>query len=326
VECPVTFLYTSELIAANPMQLVGRPKLAKTLPKALPAGSVAALLAKLNTDPQPRRRSDWVERDRALILTALLAGLRANELLRANVGDLRRSDDGAVIHVRGKSGKDRRVPIEPALVEVLERYLGSRATRFPATVRQRSPGRGLAVWPPAAALYVGADGERIRRGTLQYLRDRARQRRGQRLHADEANRPRIHGDFAALRHCTRYRNPHCRSPEQAVRLIGKRSLIEQAPGLVARSPPLRLIVDRGARGILLLPNVIARTRPHTRAASSISLCSTGIRWRGPSDLHARRCHIPQPLWRAARSISQGQCAIKPTVIARSGATCARTRR
>jgi site-specific recombinase XerD len=116
VECPVTFLYTSELIAANPMQLLGRPKLAKTLSKVLPAGSVAALLAKLNTDPQPRRRSDWVERDRALILTTLLAGLRADKLLRANVGDLRRSDDGAVIHVRGKGGKDRRVPIEPALV------------------------------------------------------------------------------------------------------------------------------------------------------------------------------------------------------------------
>ena len=93
VECPVTFLYTSELIAANPMQLVGRPKLAKMLPKALPAGSVAALLAKLNTDPQPRRRSDWVEPDRALILTALLAGLRADELLRADVGDFRRSDE-----------------------------------------------------------------------------------------------------------------------------------------------------------------------------------------------------------------------------------------
>ncbi|MCW2688113.1 MAG: site-specific recombinase XerD, partial [Mycobacterium sp.] len=27
-----TFLYTSELIAANPMPLVGRPRLAKTLP------------------------------------------------------------------------------------------------------------------------------------------------------------------------------------------------------------------------------------------------------------------------------------------------------
>src|SRR5467141_742698 len=70
-----TFLYTSELIVANPMPLVGRPKLAKTLPKALPTDSVAALLATHNADAQPRRRSDWIERDRALILTALLAGL-----------------------------------------------------------------------------------------------------------------------------------------------------------------------------------------------------------------------------------------------------------
>jgi site-specific recombinase XerD len=62
-----TFLYTSELIAANPMPLVGRPRLAKTLPKALPTNSVVALLGALNADPQPRRRSDWVERDRALI-------------------------------------------------------------------------------------------------------------------------------------------------------------------------------------------------------------------------------------------------------------------
>ena len=139
-----TFLYTSELIAANPMPLVGRPKLAKTLPKALPTASVAALLGTLNTDPEPRRRSDWVERDRALIVTALLASVRADELLRANVGDIRRTDDGAVIHVRGKGGKDHRVPIELALVEVLEHYLDSRATRFPTTTRRRSPGRGLA--------------------------------------------------------------------------------------------------------------------------------------------------------------------------------------
>ena len=40
-----TFLYTAQLIPANPMSLVGRPKLAKTLPKALPTGLVAALVA-----------------------------------------------------------------------------------------------------------------------------------------------------------------------------------------------------------------------------------------------------------------------------------------
>jgi site-specific recombinase XerC len=105
-----TFLYTSELIAANPMPLVGRPKLAKTLPKALPTDSVVALLANLKADPQRRRRTDWIERDRALVLTALLAGLRADELLRANVGDLRRTDEGQLV--------DKRQTIDAQLVRV----------------------------------------------------------------------------------------------------------------------------------------------------------------------------------------------------------------
>src|SRR3954452_12832741 len=83
-------------------------KIAKTLPKGLPSTSVQALLAAIDSD-SGRRASDWVERDRALILTSLLAGLRADELLRSNVGDVRRIDDAAVIHVRGKGGKDRRI-------------------------------------------------------------------------------------------------------------------------------------------------------------------------------------------------------------------------
>jgi site-specific recombinase XerD len=99
--------------------------------------------------------------------------------VRANVGDLRRTDDGAVIHVRGKGGKDRRVPIETPLVQVLEHYLDSRATRFPATARKRSsPAGGLAAWPTTAPLFVGADGDRITRGTLQYRVLRAFRRAG----------------------------------------------------------------------------------------------------------------------------------------------------
>jgi len=215
-----TFLYTSELIVANPMPLVGRPKLAKTLPKALPTNSVAALLEGLNTDPRPRRRSDWVERDRALILTALPAGLRADELLRANVGDLRPSDDGAVIHVRGKGGKDRRIPIEPALVEVFERYLDSRATRFRATTRRRSPGRGLAAWAPTAPLFVGADGERISRGTLQYRVLRAFRRAG--IDADLARGALVHG----LRHtfATELANSEV-SVYTLMKLLGRESMV-----------------------------------------------------------------------------------------------------
>ena len=38
-----TYLYTAELIASNPMPMVGRPKLAKTLSKALPADALVVI-------------------------------------------------------------------------------------------------------------------------------------------------------------------------------------------------------------------------------------------------------------------------------------------
>jgi integrase/recombinase XerC len=122
-----TFLYTGEQLAANPMQLVGRPKLAKPLPRALPRTAVEALLATVADDQGSTRRTEWAERDLALILTGLLAGLRSEELQRTNVGDIRTTDDGAaVIHVKVKGGKERSVPIEAELVAVIEAYLHSR--------------------------------------------------------------------------------------------------------------------------------------------------------------------------------------------------------
>jgi integrase len=127
----------------------------------------------VSTAPQRPRSTDWLERDRALIITGLLAGLRADELLRANIGDLRRTADGAVLQVRGKGDKDRRIPVEPVLLDILEHYLDSRKTRFPHTARRSSPTGGLAGWPASAPLFVGGDGQRITRGTLQYRALRA---------------------------------------------------------------------------------------------------------------------------------------------------------
>jgi integrase/recombinase XerC len=143
-----TFLYTGEQLAANPMQLVGRPKLAKSLPKALPRTAVAALLETVAQDRDSKRQTDWAERDLAIFLTALLAGLRAEELRGANVGDIRTTDDGAaVIHVKGKGGKERSVPIEAELLTVIQTYLDSRANRFPdAAKRRATAGSGLARW------------------------------------------------------------------------------------------------------------------------------------------------------------------------------------
>ena len=176
-----TFLYTGEQLAANPMQLVGRPKLAKPLPKALPRTAVEALLATVADDRDSTRRTEWAERDLALILTGLLAGLRAEELLRADVGDIRTTDDGAaVIHVNGKGGKERSVPIEAGLLSVIEAYLHSRAIRLPGTVKRktRAAASPLSQWPARSPLFVGRDGERITRGTLQSRIKRAFKRAG----------------------------------------------------------------------------------------------------------------------------------------------------
>jgi len=176
-----TFLYTGELLAANPMQLVGRPKLAKPLPKALPRTAVEALLETVAQDQVSQRQIDWAERDLALILTALLAGLRADELRQADVGDIRTTDDGsAIIHVKGKGGKERSVPIEAELLSVIEAYLDSRAIRFPGDTKRKADGVGSALsrWPARSPLFVGRDGERITRGTLQSRIKRAFKRGG----------------------------------------------------------------------------------------------------------------------------------------------------
>jgi site-specific recombinase XerD len=189
------FLFTSELIEYNPMPLIGRPKVAKSLPKGLGPETVSGLLAAINADSDSQRRSDWPERDAALVLTAVLAGLRADELLRANAGDIRTTTDGGgVIHVRGKGNKDRRIPVEKGLIKVIERYLDSRAARFPSSTKRRSVSGGIAAWPTTAALFVGSDGERITRGVLQYRVLRAFKRAG--LNGQRARGALVHG----LRH------------------------------------------------------------------------------------------------------------------------------
>jgi integrase len=217
-----TFLYTGEQLAANPMQLVGRPKLAKPLLKALPRTAVEALLETVAHDRGSQRQIDWAERDLALILTALLAGLRADELRQADIGDIRTTDDGAaVVHVKGKGGKDRSVPVEAELLAIVAVYLDSRAIRFPAATRRNADVAGsvLSRWPGRSPLFrwprrrthhpgnsaiphqTGLQTRRPRRAarprcararTAPYLGHRARELGRERLYVDEIARPRIH--------------------------------------------------------------------------------------------------------------------------------------
>ena len=243
------FLYTSELIPANPMSFVGRPKADKTLPRSLPQPAVGALLDAVDRDRQPARRTDWSERDLALMLTGLLAGLRADELRRADIGDIRTSTGGgAVIHVRGKGGKDRTVPIEADLLAVIENYLDSRAHRFPTTTTS-STGHGLSRWPGNAPLFVGRDGERITRGTIQSRVRRAFRRAGP--DAQPVRGALVHG----LRHtyATELANSEV-SVYTLMKLLGHESMAtsqryvagaaRETRGAAAQNPLYKLIRDR----------------------------------------------------------------------------------
>lgn len=167
-----TYLYTADRLVANPMPLVGKPKVPKTLPKALPRNAIPALLTAVTQPAEKPRRTDWAERDVAIILTALLAGLRLSELVQLNIGDIRTLDDrSAMIHVRGKGGKERSIPIEEQLLSVIEAYLATRTTRIPDS-RTKSPG-GLAKWPARSPLFVDVEGKRMTTGMLQYRVKRA---------------------------------------------------------------------------------------------------------------------------------------------------------
>lgn len=86
----------------------------------------------------------------------ILTGLRAGQFRQANVRDIRTTQDGAaIIHAKGKGGKDRSVPIEAMLLGVNETYLDSRAVRFPP--------RPSAI--PTLPSQVSHDGLRYRRSS-----------------------------------------------------------------------------------------------------------------------------------------------------------------
>ncbi|MBM4471342.1 recombinase [Prescottella equi] len=178
------YLFSIDTIVANPMSAVLRPKAPKRIPKALPADAVTRLIQTLQEDDTDGVRP-WGERDFAIILTALLTGMRSSELIAVDLGDVRSAPDPSggsarVIRVRGKGSKERVATAEPALVATLTGYLESRIARFPETTKRRVPS-GATPWQyfrSTDPLFVGADGTRITRGTLQYRVLRAYRRAG----------------------------------------------------------------------------------------------------------------------------------------------------
>ena len=218
------FLHTSECLQSNPMPLVGRPD-PKPLPKGLGAATVAGLLAAIDSDAGSRHRSDRPERDRALVLTGVLAGLRADEIIGANVGTFASLTTAASSMSVAKATRTAEyrwsraylessiaiwTPAQPGFAlgrNVRPQSPGWRRGRRPmrylsaATVSE-SPGR-LAI-PGASGLQEGwpqrpARAWRTRARAASHLRHGTRQLQRQRLRTDEAAWSRVNRYITTLR-------------------------------------------------------------------------------------------------------------------------------
>ncbi|MEA3401055.1 MAG: tyrosine-type recombinase/integrase [Armatimonadota bacterium] len=133
------FLVRRGIVPRNPVDLVDRPRCPDPQPVCL-------------TDDQLRRLLDVVAdaRERAILLTMALLGLRRSEVLKLNVGDVDLA--AARLHVReAKGGKSRVLPIPSELRPALEEHL-------------KAQDRG-----PDEPLFLGCHGRRLSRSALARL-------------------------------------------------------------------------------------------------------------------------------------------------------------
>jgi integrase/recombinase XerD len=106
-------------------------------------------------------------RDRAILAILAYSGCRVGELCRLCVGDYKISSGHRLLEVRGKGGKERRVPLHPEAIERLEQWLDQAKLRDEST--------GPLFRPLQTARGGGAKGfmpRPITRRAVQYLVER----------------------------------------------------------------------------------------------------------------------------------------------------------
>jgi integrase/recombinase XerC len=137
------FLLENEEIAQNPAQMLRTPKKREALPDVLDVRELARLLGAVErNDVWERHFRGRRERDRLLLALFAYAGLRRGELLGLDWDDV--DLERRLLRVRrAKGGRQRVVPIHPALATLFTDYLGFRAR------------------DPEPALFVGVQGKRL---------------------------------------------------------------------------------------------------------------------------------------------------------------------
>jgi integrase/recombinase XerC len=165
-----TFLVDDEVLQRNPMKAVPKPNLPQTSPRSIRHENAAEVMlrAAAVADPSARASKRWPERDVALVATFSVTGIRLAEAIALNLDSITGPPGGRRLQVTGKGKKDRAIPVEPALEELIDRYLQSRAERHGAEALEKPP----------APLFVHYDRTRMTRGRVQYLVEKIYERAG----------------------------------------------------------------------------------------------------------------------------------------------------
>ncbi len=119
LKCFFRFLTESELIARDPALVLRTPKKREALPDLLDRGELARLMAAVERDDIWERHFEGRrERDRLMLALFAYAGLRRSELLGLDWEDI--DLERRLVHVRkAKGGRQRKVPLHPALVPLV---------------------------------------------------------------------------------------------------------------------------------------------------------------------------------------------------------------
>jgi site-specific recombinase XerD len=104
------------VIDANPAQGVARPKIPRSLPRAMPAGALGTALDAIGGGEAVDQR------DRALLELLYGTGLRVSELVSLSTASV---TNGSFVRVTGKGKEDRSIPIPGEATRALSRYLAT---------------------------------------------------------------------------------------------------------------------------------------------------------------------------------------------------------
>ncbi|MBP5343970.1 MAG: tyrosine recombinase XerC [Alphaproteobacteria bacterium] len=139
------FLMRSGLLENAYVMALHSPKAGKTLPHPLSAKDAKLFLDKARSIPK-HEWEGW--RDKALYTLLYGCGLRIHEALSLNVGDFPATGDAFVI--TGKGGKQRLVPVLPAVRRAIQTYMN----------HHPNPTQGT-------PLFIGGWGKRLNAGVVQ---------------------------------------------------------------------------------------------------------------------------------------------------------------